>query len=127
MFDRLKTHAADLGSRRIETLFDEPGRAETFSVSALGMLFDYSKTLVDADIRAALLALVDKADVAARRDAMFGGAKINETEGRAVLHTALRAPADAVIEVDGENVVPGIHEVLTRMGGFATGIISSKL
>ncbi len=68
---------------------------------------------------AALLAVADAAGVAARRDAMFAGEPINVTEGRPVLHVALRAPADAVIEVDGRNVVPDVHAVLDRAGAFA--------
>ena len=71
---------------------------------------------------ALLTQLAEERGLAAKRDAMFRGDKINVTENRAVLHTALRAPADAVIEVDGRNVVPDVHAVLARMGDFATRV-----
>jgi glucose-6-phosphate isomerase len=93
LFDDLRDHRARHESRRILDLFDDPGRAEAFSTRADGMLFDYSKTHLDAEAMDLLLALAEAADVAGKREAMFSGAKINETEGRAVLHTALRAPA----------------------------------
>jgi glucose-6-phosphate isomerase len=92
LFDDLRDHRARHESRRILDLFDDPGRAEAFSTRADGMLFDYSKTHLDAEAMDLLLALAEAADVAGKREAMFSGAKINETEGRAVLHTALRAP-----------------------------------
>ena len=69
-----------------------------------------------------LVRLAEERGVAARRDAMFRGEKINTTEGRAVLHVALRAPRGAVIEVDGKNVVPGVHAVLDRMAAFAAKV-----
>jgi glucose-6-phosphate isomerase len=90
MWNDLKTMAGDVADRPILDLFDD-ARADDFAVQTQFMRFDYAKTNIDAATRAALLALADKAGVAARRDAMFAGAKINETEGRAVLHTALRS------------------------------------
>lgn len=90
MWNDLKTRAQAVENRRIKTLFDDPSRARSYSVSALGMLFDYAKTNIDAETRDALVALLDTRDVAGRREAMFSGAPINETEGRAALHTALR-------------------------------------
>lgn len=127
MFDTLKTLAAGLGDRRIETLFQDESRADTYSVSALGMLFDYSKTQIDADILSALLALYDSRDVAARREAMFGGDKINETEGRAVLHTALRNLDGGPVLVDGQDVMPEVLDTLDRMETLARALRASDV
>ncbi|MGQ4336360.1 glucose-6-phosphate isomerase, partial [Streptomyces hayashii] len=85
---------------------------------------DYSKHLVTGETLRLLRELAAAADVFGLRDAMFRGEKINTTEDRAVLHTALRAPRDAVIEVDGENVVPAVHAVLDRMADFAERVRS---
>ncbi|MDP5335933.1 MAG: glucose-6-phosphate isomerase [Paracoccaceae bacterium] len=122
--DALK-HTAD--ARPILSLFDDPDRAGRFSARFDGMLFDYSKTAIDEAIRAALLDLAQVADVAARRAAMFAGDRINETEGRAVLHTALRAPADAVITVDGQDVMPGVRHTLDRMQAFADALRAGRI
>ncbi|WHZ37151.1 glucose-6-phosphate isomerase [Sagittula sp. MA-2] len=127
MFEAVKAQAARIGDRRIEDLFSETGRAERFSVTALGMLFDYSKTQIDAEVEAALLALVDAAKVADRREAMFTGAKINETEGRAVLHTALRNLDGDPVLVDGEDVMPEVLETLGRMEALARELRASDV
>ena len=105
-------------------LEDDPGRAEAFSIEAGGLLFDYSKTQMNAADRDLLVSLYEAAGVPARREAMFSGEKINETEGRAVLHTALRAAADAVIEVDGADVMPGVVATRDRMLAFAEEVRS---
>ncbi|GAA4217276.1 glucose-6-phosphate isomerase [Sagittula marina] len=115
MFDKVKAQAQRVAGHRIEDLFADAGRASEFSVDALGMLFDYSKTQIDADARAALLELVETGSVAERRDAMFSGAKINETEGRAVLHTALRNLDGGPVMVDGQDVMPEVLTTLARM------------
>ncbi|MGR3463209.1 glucose-6-phosphate isomerase [Limimaricola sp.] len=122
MWSDLNTKAKAAADRRIETLFDDPERARGFSISALGMLFDYAKNNIDAETRAALIALLDETDVAARRDAMFSGAAINETEGRAVLHTALRNLDGEAVTVDGQDVMPGVRDTLARMEDFARAV-----
>ena len=100
IWQRLADHRAAQGDLRIEALFQgDAGRAEGFSLTAGGLTFDYSKTLIDAQARDLLVELAEGADLAARREAMFTGAKINETEGRAVLHTAMRNP-DTAVTVD---------------------------
>jgi glucose-6-phosphate isomerase len=104
----------------------DPGRAERYLLTAGDLRIDYSKNLVDDDVVAALMAVAQAAGVAERRDAMFAGEAINVTEQRAVLHTALRAPRGAVIEVGGRNVVPDVHEVLGRMASFATRVRSGE-
>ena len=109
----------------ITELFEaDAQRADVFSVSVLDMLFDYSKTSMDGAARDALLALAQNAGVVAKRDAMFAGETINETEGRAVLHTALRnLDGDAVV-VDGVDVMPDVLATLDRMDAFAEDVRS---
>ncbi|MFD1912163.1 glucose-6-phosphate isomerase [Halodurantibacterium flavum] len=110
--------------RTILSLFDD-SRAAGFSARAGEMLFDYSKTNIDAETRDLLIRLAEDAGLAARRDAMFSGARINETEGRAVLHTALRNP-DASVMVDGQDVMPGVRETLSRMERFAEDVRAGR-
>jgi len=97
---------------------------ERHTLTAADLHVDLSKNLVDADVEAALLALADQVGVAARRDAMFAGEHINVTEDRAVLHTALRLPADASLTVDGQDVVAEVHDVLARVYDFAERVRS---
>ncbi|MGR4848132.1 glucose-6-phosphate isomerase [Streptomyces sp. LARHCF252] len=104
----------------------DPGRAERYVVRVGDLRIDYSKHLITDETLALLQELAAATDVSGLRDAMFRGERINVTENRAVLHTALRAPRDAVIEVDGENVVPGVHSVLDKMAGFADRVRSGE-
>lgn len=113
--------------RSILSLFDTPDRAASFSAQTGDMLFDYSKTNIDARTRAALIALAEAAGVAAKREAMFTGAPINETEGRAVLHTALRNLDGDPVLVDGFDVMPGVMTTLDRMRVFANHIRESRI
>ncbi|QGX98225.1 glucose-6-phosphate isomerase [Roseovarius faecimaris] len=124
MFDRLKAQAGELTDTDILSLFEDESRAETFSVRFDGMLFDYSKTRMTGAVRDSLLALAVSRGVAARRDAMFAGAPINETEGRAVLHTALRNLNGGPVEVDGQDVMPEVRNTLSRMERFSEQIRS---
>ena len=120
MWDTLKTTAR----QTILDLMKDPARAKAFSVRADGLLFDYSKTSMDETARDQLLAIAEAQGVENRRDAMFSGAKINETEGRAVLHTALRNLSGGPVEVDGKDVMPEVRETLARMGRFAEDVRS---
>ncbi|MFJ7290812.1 glucose-6-phosphate isomerase [Streptomyces collinus] len=104
----------------------DPGRAERYVVHVGDLRIDYSKHLVTDETLALLQELAAATGVFGLRDAMFAGEKINVTENRAVLHTALRAPRDAVVEVDGENVVPGVHAVLDKMAAFADRVRSGE-
>ncbi|MFI9803428.1 glucose-6-phosphate isomerase [Streptomyces sp. NPDC052301] len=104
----------------------DPGRAERYVVRVGDLHIDYSKHLITDETLALLQELADATGVFAQRDAMFRGEKINVTEQRAVLHTALRAPRDAVVEVDGENVVPAVHAVLDKMADFAGRVRSGE-
>jgi glucose-6-phosphate isomerase len=122
MFDDLKRHAAAVDDRRIDSLFENPDRADAFSVRLGDLLFDYSKTNIDETGRGLLIDLLDRADVAVKRDAMVNGQAINETEGRAVLHTALRNLDGGPVLVDGDDVMPGVLETLDRMEGFARAV-----
>jgi glucose-6-phosphate isomerase len=127
-WDEIARAARAAGDRRIADLFAaDPHRFARFSVALDDMLLDYSKTAIDDEARASLLRLAEARGVAARRDAMLAGEPINLTEGRAVLHAALRAPADASVTVGGRNVIPDVHAVLDRMRDFASGIRSGAL
>ncbi|MGJ8545606.1 MAG: glucose-6-phosphate isomerase [Sulfitobacter sp.] len=114
-------------SRSLLSLFDDPARAEAFSAQTGDMLLDYSKTNIDAQTRDALLALIEAADVPARRDAMFAGAQINQTENRSVLHSALRNLDGDAVMVDGHDVMPDVLGTLARMEGFAEDIRAGKI
>jgi glucose-6-phosphate isomerase len=129
----LAKHREQLGEVHLRELFDrDPDRARRYGVRVGDLLIDYSKQLVTDETLRLLRELAEASGVERLRDAMFRGERINVTEGRAVLHTALRAPRDAVIEVEGEspgspeNVVPGVHAVLDRMAGFARRVRSGE-
>jgi len=98
---------------------EDPKRGSRMTAEALGLYLDYSKNRITGETLALLIRLAEESRLRERIAAMFRGDKINLTEKRAVLHTALRAPRDATIVVDGENVVPNVHAVLGRMAGFA--------
>ncbi|WEO98121.1 glucose-6-phosphate isomerase [Streptomyces sp. FXJ1.172] len=121
----LAKHREELADTHLRELFAaDPGRGEGYTLQVGDLYIDYSKHLVTDETLRLLRELAAATDVFALRDAMFRGEKINVTENRAVLHTALRAPRDAVIEVDGENVVPKVHAVLDRMSDFADRVRS---
>ena len=105
-----------------ELFDDDPGRAERYLIEVGDLRIDYSKNAVDDALLDTLAAVARAAGVERRRAAMLAGEPINVTEHRAVLHTALRAPAGSVIELDGVNVVDEVHSVLDRMAAFADRI-----
>ncbi|MFD0396922.1 glucose-6-phosphate isomerase [Kitasatospora sp. NPDC127121] len=116
----LGKHRAALGETHLRELFAaDPERGRRYTLQVGDLHVDYAKHLVTDETLELLRELAAATGVAELRDAMFRGEKINNTEHRAVLHTALRAPRGAVIEVDGENVVPAVHAVLDKMVGFA--------
>jgi glucose-6-phosphate isomerase len=116
----LQRHYEAMRSVHLRRLFaDDPRRGERYAAEAAGLYLDYSKHRVTDETLQLLLALAEESGLPARIDAMFRGDKINVTERRAVLHTALRAPRDRSIVVDGEDVVPKVHAVLDRMADFA--------
>jgi len=109
-----------LKPRHLRQFFDEdPGRGERLTAEAAGILLDYSKNRVTDHTLQLLVDLADQSGLSESIGAMFRGDPINVSEQRSVLHVALRAPRDASIRVEGENVVPGVHAVLDRMSGFA--------
>ncbi len=119
----LAEHREALGEVHLRDLFAaDESRAKRLTVQAGDLYLDYSKQLVTDETLRLLHALAEAAGVAGLREAMFRGEKINVTEDRAVLHTALRAPRDAVVEVDGRNVVPEVHAVLDKMSDFANRV-----
>jgi glucose-6-phosphate isomerase len=120
----LKDHHAKVAARPIIELFGAGDRAAAFSVPADGMLFDYAKTNIDPPTRDKLVALAEASGVAAKRAAMFGGEKINLTEGRAVLHVALRAGETAVIKTDGRDVLPDVRRIRGLCAAFARDVRS---
>jgi glucose-6-phosphate isomerase len=123
----LAAHREDFGETHLRSLFaEDPKRGESYTLQVGDLYVDYSKQLVTEETLTLLRKLAEVRGVAALRDAMFRGEKINITENRAVLHTALRAPRGAVIEVDGVNVVPEVHAVLDKMAGFARRIRSGE-
>jgi glucose-6-phosphate isomerase len=124
----LLAHHAAVADRPILDLFAaDPNRAHGFSARAGAMLFDYSKTGIDATARALLVRLAEDSGLAAKRAAMFSGEKINDTEGRAVLHVALRAPEGEAILVDGADVMPEIRATRARMAAFARDIREGRV
>lgn len=121
----LSKHREQLGEVHLRELFQrDPARAERYTLQVGDLHLDYSKHLVTDETLRLLGDLASATGVAALRDAMFRGDKINVTERRSVLHTALRAPGSAVIKSDGENVVPGVQAVLTKMGTFSDRVRS---
>src|SRR5690242_14159699 len=123
----LEQHAAEIREAHLRDLFAaDPSRGERLALEAEGIFLDYSKNRINDETLRLLVALAEERGVAERRDAMFAGERINVTEDRAVLHVALRAPRGTRIEVDGEDVVPGVHEVLDRMSDFADRVRSGE-
>ena len=126
-FKALEQHYESVKDAHLTDLFAaDPARGTALTLEAEGIYLDYSKQRVTAETIDLLNQLAQESDLAALRAAMFAGEHINITEDRAVLHVALRAPADAVISTDGENVVPGVHEVLGRMRAFADRVRSGE-
>ena len=101
-------------------------RARNFTFDAAGLHVDLSKNLIDGDVVKQLVEVAKAADLESRRDAMFAGEHINNTEDRAVLHTALRIPVEDDLSVDGQDVAADVHEVLGRMRDFATALRSGS-
>jgi len=123
----LEEHAAAIRDVHLRDLFAaDPARGERMTIEAAGLYLDYSKHRATDETLALLVQLAGERGLASRIDAMFSGERINETEGRAVLHVALRAPRSVSIVVDGEDVVPHVHEVLDRMSAFAERIRSGE-
>lgn len=123
--EKLRNHAARLSDTTIQDLFaQEPERARQFTAAVAGMRLDFSKNRLDSAAWEGLLELAQEAQLAEGIAAMFNGEHINETEDRAVLHTALRNRSDVPVIVGGEDVMPDVKEVLTRMQAFCGEVIT---
>lgn len=120
-------HHAAVAPRHLRELFaDDPGRVEALTASGADLVLDYSKHRITRDTLPLLTALARRAGLPERIEAMFTGERINTSENRAVLHTALRLPADAALEVDGQDVVADVHGVLAKMARFADAVRSGE-
>jgi glucose-6-phosphate isomerase len=123
----LTAHYKKMSKLHLRELFaDDPKRGQRMAAEGVGLYLDYSKNRVTSETLKLLLRLGEESGLRARINAMFSGEKINITEKRAVLHTALRAPKDATILVDGKNVVPEVHGVLDRMADFCNRVRSGE-
>jgi glucose-6-phosphate isomerase len=123
----LQAHYEKIKDTNLRQLFaDDPARAEHMAAEQGSLYLDYSKNRITGETIRLLLELANERGVAARRDAMFRGEKINVTEKRAVLHVALRAPRGTRIEVDGVDVVPEVHAVLDKMAAFSKRVRSGE-
>ncbi len=119
----LQTHYKTVRELHLRNLFaDDPKRGERMTAEAVGLFLDYSKNRITGETLKLLIELAEESGLRSRIDAMFRGEKINTTEQRAVLHTALRAPKGASIVVDGGNVVPQVHAVLDKMADFSNRV-----
>lgn len=124
---KLEKHFSDVQQLQLKEQFEkDPERASKFSIAWEDFYLDYSKNRITADTRDLLLELAEECDLKSAINSYFKGDAINATENRAVLHTALRAPADAKIELDGENVVPEVQEVKEKIRKFSEKIISGE-
>ena len=113
--------------KTLQTYFaEDDSRAEQFSIAWEQFFVDYSKNHIDKNIKDALIGLAKESGLEAARKAYFGGDSINQTEGRAVLHTALRAKANADIRVEGENVVPEVYKVREKIRAFSQSVIDGS-
>jgi glucose-6-phosphate isomerase len=123
----LEAHYSAIQGQHLRELFaQDPTRGERLKAEALGIYLDYSKNRIDDETLKLLLQLTEETGLRSKIDAMFRGDKINVTEGRAVLHIALRAPKGESIVVDGEDVVPPVHAVLDKMAAFANRVRSGE-
>jgi glucose-6-phosphate isomerase len=123
----LQAHYEKIKDIHLRQLFaDDPSRGERLAAEAAGLYLDYSKNRVTDETVRLLVQLAKERGVADRRDAMFRGEKINITEGRAVLHVALRAPRGTQIKMDGVDVVPEVHAVLDKMAAFSDRVRSGE-
>src|SRR5690606_8402482 len=123
----LSDHYIDIAPKHLRDLFrEDPDRFEKFSLTLGDIFFDYSKNRIDDTTKALLIQLARECELEEAIQAMFAGEAINETENRAVLHTALRNQGSELILVDGNDVMPGVHAVLAKMRDFSTKIISGE-
>ena len=127
VWKNLATHFRKVRDVHLRQLFaEDPKRGKRMTAEAVGIFFDYSKNRITDETLRLLIQLAKESRLRKRIDAMFRGDKINVTEDRAVLHTALRAPREGSILLDGKNVVPEVHAVLDKMADFSNRIRSGE-
>lgn len=124
VWKKLESHAQEMKKFSLRDALTDQNRFPSFSHETNGILFDFSKHIATPETMALLLNLAREAQVETMREKMIAGEKINNTEDRSVLHTALRAPATEQIMVDGENIMPFVHDVLNRMKSFTESVRS---
>ncbi|MFQ3346731.1 MAG: glucose-6-phosphate isomerase [Candidatus Azotimanducaceae bacterium] len=123
----LRAHFEHVAELQLSQMFaDDPQRAEVFSLEEQGLFLDYAKNRITRESIDLLIKLANEAELPAAISDMFAGKKINKTEGRAVLHTALRAPKSSRIELDGVDVVSQVHAVLDNMAEFSEAVRSGQ-
>ncbi|MFS4482575.1 glucose-6-phosphate isomerase [Hyunsoonleella sp. 2307UL5-6] len=124
-WNKLKVHFEDTKDLHMKDLFaKDPERANKFTITFDDFYVDFSKNRITDETFQYLLELVDDVKLKAAIESQFSGEKINKTEGRAVMHTALRAPKSAVVTVDGKNIIPEIHEVKQKIEGFTNEVVN---
>src|SRR5262245_4351071 len=122
-WEALQAHHAKVKGLHLRELFaSDKARGERLTAEAAGLFLDYSKNRVTDETLALLVRLAEETGLRERIDAMFRGDKINLTEDRAVLHTALRAPRGSQVRVDGQDVVPDVHAVLDAMADLSNRV-----
>ena len=122
----LESHYSEIKDAHLRDLFADTDRAGEFTLKAEELLLDYSKNRINTETMDKLVALAESADLKKWIEAMFAGEKINVTEDRSVLHVALRSPKEAIVEVDGINVILEVHAVLDQMAAFSNKIRSGE-
>ena len=122
----LQEHFNEVKNLEMKTLFEDDSRAEAFSISWEDFYVDYSKNRITSTTKSLLLDLAKEMNLEDAKHAYFNGSEINETEGRAVMHTALRQPAQATVEIDGQNVITEVNEVKEKIKGFCDTVISGS-
>ena len=123
----LKSHYEQIKTTHLREWFaSDPKRGKTFSLESVGLYLDYSKNRINSETISLLIELAKSARLTERIEAMMSGEPINITEDRAVLHTALRAPREAIIKFEGKNVVPDVHAVLDKMAAFCHSITEGR-
>ncbi len=127
IWQQLQQHHRKVSDRRIVSLFDDPNRFAEFSTESGEILLDYSKTNIDAQGLSLLIALARSSGLEEKREAMFTGGRLNVTENRAVLHTALRATETLPLEIDGEDIRPRVAETLQRIEHFSEAVRSGTI
>src|SRR5690606_35520309 len=126
-YQYLSDHLIDISEKHLKELFaEDPSRFEKLSIEFNDILLDYSKNRITDKTMALLIQLANECGLKEAVNAMFNGEAINETEGRAVLHTALRNQSNAPVVVDGQDIMPDINDVLSKMEQFTDSVISGS-